>query len=414
MNRWIPFESITAVRFLREGLTQTLFIVSGIAIGVGVIVFMSAMLSSLQSNFIDRVLTSQPHIQIGPADERARPLRASTAEAPMRRVVYAPTVQQPAQRLRSVDQWQAVVRLLHARADVSNVTASVSTSALVIRGDASRSIGITGIDPPVYFRIVRIPEYLVLGVSTLTNDQIIIGTDLGTALGVTLGDKINVVAANGMIRTLTISGVFDLGNRGANERSVFVTLRTAQTLGNLPGGVTSIDITVRDLYAAETIAQSIQASTGLEADSWMKTNAQLFSTLSAQEMSFTTIRAFVALSVAFGIASVLSVSVIQRAQDIGILRAMGTTQRQILRVFLLQGALLGMAGAVIGSALGVGALRFFHETVRLTDGSELFPFAIEPGMIVAALAIATATGVLAAAFPALHAARLDPVNAIRN
>ena len=413
MNRWTPFESIAAVRFLREGLTQTLFIVSGIAIGVGVIVFMSAMLSSLQGNFVKRVLTSQPHIQIVPPDELARPLRAAVPDAIARLAVYAPTVQRSAQRLRSIDQWQSILRQLRERSDITNATATVAAPALAIRGDASRSIAITGIDPAVYFRIVRIPDYLVRGSSEIASDQIIIGTDLGRELGVTLGDKINVVAANDIPRALIISGIFDLGNKGANERSAFVALRTAQSLANLAGGVTSIDITVNDLYAAETIAQSVQASTGLEADSWLKTNSQLFSTLSAQEMSFTTIRGFVALSVAFGIASVLSVSVIQRAQDIGILRAMGTTQRQILRVFLIQGALLGFVGSVVGSALGVGALQFFHRVVRLTDGSELFPFAIEPGMIVTAVIIATVTGVLAAAIPALNAARMDPVDAIR-
>jgi lipoprotein-releasing system permease protein len=121
----------------------------------------------------------------------------------------------------------------------------------------------------------------------------------------------------------------------------------------------------------------------------------------------------VALSVAFGIASVLSVSVIQRAPDIGILRAMGTSQRQILGVFLLQGALLGLVGAMAGAAVGSGSLKLFHGVVRLTDGSELFPFAVEPALLFSAVLLATVTGVLSATVPALNAARLDPVVAIR-
>lgn len=417
MNRWTPFELIAAVRFLREGRVQTLFIVFGIAVGVGVIVFMSAMLSSLQDNFITRVLMSQPHIQIVPPDEIARPLRAngrvdSGAEA--MRVEYAATVQRPAQRLRSIDQWQTIVQRLQGRADITNATPTVSAAGLAVRGDASRSISITGVDPAVYFRIVKIPEHLVHGTTDLSSDQIIIGLQLGQDLGVTVGDKINVLAASGVVRTLSVSGIFDLGSQGANERGTYVALRTAQSLAGLAGGVTSIDITVADLFAAEAVAQAVQASTGMAADSWMKTNAQLFSTLSAQEMSFTTIEAFVGLSVAFGIASVLSVSVIQRAQDIGILRAMGTTQPQILRVFLLQGAMLGMAGSAIGALLGIGSLKIFLMTVRLTDGSALFPFTIEPSIVLLTIAIATVTGVLAAALPALNAARLDPVDAIRS
>ena len=82
MKRWLPFEWIAAVRFLLEGRLQTLFIIGGIAIGVGVIVFMSAMLSSLEANFIKRVLTSQPHIQLIAPDQIARPLRGGTGADP--------------------------------------------------------------------------------------------------------------------------------------------------------------------------------------------------------------------------------------------------------------------------------------------------------------------------------------------
>ena len=408
MTRWMPFEWIAALRFLREGRTQTLFIVSGIALGVAVIVFMSALLASLQSNFIERVLTSQPHIQIIPPDEVARPLRRSGDG-----VLQAPVVQPPTQRLRSIDQWQHIVLELSKRPDITNITPTVTAAALAVRGAATRSISMTGIEPAVYFNIVRIPDYMVLGQSTLTSEQIIIGTELAKDLGVGIGDKLNVTAANLTARPLTVSGIFDLGNKAANQRSTFVALRTAQSLANLSGGVTTIDITVADMYAAQSLAQLVSASTGMVADSWITTNAQLFSALSTQEMSFTTIEVFVALSVAFGIASVLSVSVIQRSKDIGILRAMGASQRQILRVFLLQGGLLGIVGAVIGSIMGGGGLTLFHRLVRAADGSEIFPLVLQTSIFVVAIALAAVTGVVAAALPALNAARLDPVVAIR-
>jgi lipoprotein-releasing system permease protein len=161
------------------------------------------------------------------------------------------------------------------------------------------------------------------------------------------------------------------------------------------------------------IAQEISVGTGRTADSWIKTNAQFFTAINAQKLSFGVIRLFVGLSVAFGIASVLVVSVIQRSKDIGILRAMGTSQRQILRVFLLQGALLGFLGSIVGSALGGLSFLFFHSVVRQSDGTEIFPFSIEPSLFVSALVLAVITGVAAAAVPALRAARLDPVVAMR-
>jgi lipoprotein-releasing system permease protein len=408
MNRWEPFEWITAIRFLKDGRMQTIFIVAAVAIGVAVIVFMSAMLSSLQANFLKRVLTSQPHIQLISPDEVARPLRP-----PAPGLVVTSIIQRPAQRIRSIDQWQKIRAQLSEWPDIVTVSPTVTASALAVRGDASRSISLTGIDPEVYFKIVRIPDYIVAGRARALTEDILVGTELAKDLGLTLGDKINVTAATGSSRILTIAGIFDLGNKGANMRTTFVALRTAQALSNLVGGVTSIDLTVNDIYGAETIAQAVQAATGVEADSWIKTNAQFFTAVNAQQSSNTLIRVFVGLSVAFGIASVLVVSVIQRSKDIGILRAMGTSQGQVLRVFLLQGGLLGLLGSIVGAAAGASALALWHAYMRQADGSELFPLVLEPSLFITAVLLAAATGVAAAAVPALRAAKLDPVVAIR-
>jgi lipoprotein-releasing system permease protein len=408
MNSWTPFEWTAALRFLKEGRMQTIFIVTAVSIGVAVIVFMSAMLSSLQANFIKRVLTSQPHIQLVPPDELARPLRR-----PVAGLMVAAIVQRPSQRIRSIDQWQKIRSELSSWPEIVTVSPTMTASALAVRGDASRSITLTGIEPEVYFKIVRIPDYIVAGQSRLLTDDILIGIELAKDLGVTLGDKINVTAATASSRVLTITGIFDLGNKGGNQRTTFVALRTAQALSNLVGGVTTIDLTVNDIYAADTIAQSVQSATGVEADSWIRTNAQFFTAVNAQQTSNTLIRVFVGLSVAFGIASVLVVSVIQRSKDIGILRAMGTSRGQILRVFLLQGGLLGFLGSVIGAAAGGSAVVFWHAVMRQADGSELFPLILDPSLFINAVLLATVTGIAAAAVPALSAARLDPVVAIR-
>ena len=407
MNRWLPFEWIAAVRFLREGRMQTLFIVGGIAIGVGVIVFMSAMLAGLEANFIKRVLTSQPQIQLLAPDQIARPLRGGAGE------FEDATVQRPSQRVISIDQWPKIRAQLLAMPEVSAVSPTMSGSALTVRGDASRAITLSGVEPESSFKIVRIPDYIVAGEPRLTSEDIIIGIELARDLGATIGDKLNVQAASGANRVLTISGLADFGNKGVNQRAAYVALRTAQSLLGMIGGVTTIDITVFDIYAAEQIAQRIQAANTVKADSWIKTNAQFFTAVQAQETSNTLIRSFVALSVAFGIAAVLVVSVIQRSKEIGILRAMGTSRGQILRVFLLQGGLLGFVGSLFGAAMGAGALMYWHSVARQADGSELFPLILERQLFIVTAILATLTGVLAAVAPAMSAAKLDPVVAIR-
>src|SRR5690606_20137390 len=141
----------------------------------------------------------------------------------------------------------------------------------------------------------------------------------------------------------------------------------------------------------------------------MQSNAQLMNALRSQSLSTGMISFFVAVSVAFGIASVLSISVVQRTRQIGILRAMGTRQRQMLKVFLVQGALLGLAGSTVGSLAGYGLVWVFN-----TLGPGLFEVPLSLPLVLMAVALATITGTFAAAVPARRAARLDPVVAIRH
>lgn len=407
MNQFLPFEWVASVRFLREGRMQTLFIILGITIGVGVIVFMSALLSGLQVNFLNRVLTSSSQIQLLPLDQIARPLRED------RGTIEDAVVQRPSQRIVSIDQWQTIRDRMNLLPGVVIAAPTMSGSALAVRGDASRAISLAGVEPDSYFKIIKIPDYIVSGKASLASDEILVGTDLAIYLGAHLGDKINVQTAAGNSAVFRITGLFDLGNKAANQSIVFVSLRTAQSLLGRAGAVTTIEIKISDIYAAERIAQQISSANRVKAESWMVVNAQFFTAIKAQKSSNILIKFCVGLSVAFGIAAVLVVSVIQRSKDIGILRAIGTTRGQILRIFLIQGGLLGLLGAIVGSVVGVGGLIWYHNIGRQANGDELFPLLIEPAMIIGTLVVATIVGLLSATIPALRAANLDPVEAIR-
>jgi len=406
MNSALPVEWLAATRFLREGRMQTIATLLGIGIGVGVIIFMSAALAGQQANIVRRVLSAQAHIVLVPPREEARPLRGPE-------VAEAAIVQRPLQRVRSIDQWQKIIEQVAGLPAITAVSPMASGSALAVRGEATRSVSIQGVDPERYFRIVPLPEKIVAGAARLGAEDVIVGTDLASDLGVRVGDKLRIAVASGQAATLTVSGIVDLGSKGANLRTTYVALHTSQALLGLLGGVSSVDLTVRDIYAAEQVAQQISALTGVEADSWINTNAQLYLAINAQIVANTTIRFFVGLAIAFGIAAVLIVSVVQKSKEIGILRAMGASRGQILRVFLLQGAALGLAGALIGSALGAAAIVLWGALLKNPDGTPLFPLELDPKLFIASALLATLSGLVAAYVPALRGARLDPVVAIR-
>jgi lipoprotein-releasing system permease protein len=159
MDSFLPFEWIAASRFLREGRMQTSFIILGVAIGVGVIIFMSAALAGQQANIIRRVLSSQAHIVLLPPKEVARPLRGTPQEA------QATIIQKPYQRVRSIDQWQRILEEVAHMPAVAAVSPMAAGSVLAVRGEATRAVTVMGVDAERYFRIVPLPEKIVAGVA---------------------------------------------------------------------------------------------------------------------------------------------------------------------------------------------------------------------------------------------------------
>ena len=406
MTSLLPFEWLAALRFMRDGLTQTILVVLGVALGVAVITFMSALLSGLQANIFHRTLNYQAQIVVSPPEESARGLR--NAEETATAMVRQPRTQ----RLRSVDQWQSVRDLVTSLPEVVGVAPVVSGPAMALRGNATNAVSLIGIEPSTYLSVIALADKIVAGSANVGTTGAVIGVELAHDLGAKIGDKLRVTAAD-RAEVLDIVGVFDFGNKGVNERNLYVPLRIAQSLLDLPGGVSAIEVNVADPFAAERVAQAIHDQTGMTADSWIKTNAQLFSAIAAQTLSNTFIRFFVALTASLGIASVLIVSVVQKAREIGVLRAMGTSRGQVVRIFLIEGALMGLGGSVIGSALGNVFLDFWRGIARNPDGTAMFAVSFEPVLFVYAAAGATLLGMLAAIAPARRAAYLDPAIAIR-
>ena len=397
---WLEWK--IALAFLLDNRLQTLLIMVGIAVGSAVIVFITALISGLQANVIERTLGTQAHLKIEMPDEVNRVLPAPDDAVAL--VLHSPR----AQRLRSLSNWQALRDLLDGQPGVRAVSPLATGPAIARRGQARASIALMGIDPERYQRIVPVARDLVAGRFVVEGDQVTLGSELARELGLSVGDRLRLDGGGGRERVVRVAGIFELGVRELDARYVYLDLRQAQILLDLPGGVTQIDLTVEDIFAAETVAERLARLTGMQAESWMATNGQLLNALRSQSMTTEMIRLFVGLSVAFGIASVLAVSVVQRTREIGILRAMGSPRAQVMRVFLLQGGLLGLAGSALGGLVGWALMQVFN-----VFGPRLFVAEVPPGLLLSAMAVATVTGVLAAATPARRAARYDPAVAIR-
>ncbi|CAN5558897.1 ABC transporter permease [soil metagenome] len=405
----MPFEWFVALRYMRDAKGQTALILSAVAVGVSVIVFLSALIGGLQASLIKKTLGSQPHITLRVPREEPRPLVGSTATTAISR-----SVQESPQRLRSIDQWPSVIATAERTEGVTAASPSIAGAGFAMRADAKSPIVMRGIDPERFLAILDIRSRLIAGRFELEAGDVVIGSKLASDLGVAVGDKLRVTSTEGIDDVVTVRGVFSLGNQSVDATWVLTSLRHAQALYALPGGVTTIELKVADVFAAERIAGEVAGATGLQADSWMTVNAELLAGLSAQSSSKGLIQFFVVVAVALGIASVLIVSVVQKSREIGILRAVGTPRRRILLVFLIQGGVLGFAGSIVGSGLGAVFAKLFENLARDASGAPKFPVQLGLPLFGFSVALATGVGLLSALIPARRASRMDPATAIRN
>lgn len=403
----LGFEWRVAVRFLREGRMQTLLIVVGVAAGVAVIAYISALISGLQGNTLAKTLGAQPHVSISAPEDVVTP--ALDVRAGQRAIT---DTQPRAQRLRSIANWQALVPLLEAHPGVAAVSPMVSGSGLALRGEATQAIALLGVELDRYDRIVGLRGKVVDGAARLGPGEAIIGNELARDLGVRPGDRIGVQTGT-VTDALRVTALVDLGVKDLNRRTVIVPLRAAQNMLGLPGGATSVDLGLRDVWAAQDIADELRRQLPYQVESWQESNAQLVTALNAQSVSTSLIRVVVLVVVVLGIASVLVVSVVQKRREIGILRAMGATRGQVLRLFLLQGAIVGAAGSVLGLLLARTMIFLFTHFVRGSDGLPLFAIGLPLSLALQIALLALACGVLAAVAPARRAAAMDPAQAIR-
>ena len=431
----MPFEWFVALRFLREGRMQTVLILLGVSVGVGVIIFLSALITGLQVSLIDKTLGSQAHIVVRPPEEMPRILidgrvagtDANTAGRSAaaggrdsgsglgdgRGDALSIRVEKPAQRMRSINQWPQVLHEIEQVPGVIAVSPIVAGSAFAARGEATRSVALRGIDPERFVRIIDLPRKMKSGNFRIAGTETVIGAGLANDLGVRVGDKIRIVTAEARSDVFTISGIFDLQNQEVNDRWVLISLKSAQNLLDLSGGISSIEARVSDIFTADKIAQGIARRSGLVAESWMTLNQQLLVGLRSQNSSSYMIQAFVVIAVALGIASVLVVWVVQKNREIGILRAVGTTRRQVLHIFLIQGLLLGAGGWVLGVGIGTVLSIIFASMATNPDGSPTFPVHLSPQLFLGTLVMALAVGHFSAVAPARRAAGLDPAQVIQ-
>jgi len=245
---------------------------------------------------------------------------------------------------------------------------------------------------------------------------VMLGRDLVDEAGLKLGDAVDIITPLGQTRTVTVDGIYDLKVSSLNKSWVVSNLPLVQSIFGYGSEITSLEMQVSDVFAADTVSQNITTllPDGLKAENWKDANASLLSGLNGQSISSLMIQVFVLISVVLGIASVLAISVLQKSRQLGILKAMGIKDKTASLIFLSQGFVLGTLGSVLGVSLGLGLSVAFTKFALNPDGTPIIKLFISPRFIAVSSLVAVASATLASLVPARRSSKLDPIEVIKN
>jgi lipoprotein-releasing system permease protein len=397
------FDLKVALRYLLSNRLQSALLIGGVAIAVTVFTFNAALINGLAEFQIDRVVGSSAHVTIEPATPR--PAVAPAAAGVVRLVATQPALQ----RREQIKEWRSVERIIDTLPGVTGVSYNIVGTGLVTRGEQTLPVSLKGVEPARLAAIAPINANIVEGEARLGLNDVLIGRKLANDLGIGVGQPIFITSNQGRERTLTVRGLYATGVESLDARLAYVNLDTARVMFDLPEGLTEIEIKLADIYAARAVARQLADTTGLEATAWMDKNQRLREALEGQGNSGQIIKMFTLITIVVGVASALLLTTFRRRPEIGIMRSFGISQRFVLSVFMLQGALIGIIGSLVGCFLGWG---FSTLLAGAGEGGRRLPVDPNLGQYDVALLLAAAASIAAALWPARAASRIDPVEAI--
>ncbi|MEO8759066.1 MAG: FtsX-like permease family protein [Devosia sp.] len=392
-----------AFRYLTANRGQTVLLILGVAVGVYVFVFMSALIGGLAVLLLDRTVGNISHVTIEPADRDPVSLYG-TGPGTLLAVLKS---SQQRSTLQSAAAFLPVVRAIpHVRI----VAGQVLGNGFLSKGEAIAPVSVTGVAPDDVSAISDIAASLVAGSTDLPIGTALIGQGLASKLGVSVGQTMTIKSERGIEQTLTVGGIFVLGVAGLDDAAAYLNIRAARVLFDLPEGLSRLEVKLDDLKVAPAVALDIAAATGLKATPWTAKNQQLLDGLTAQASSGNLIKGFALVTIIIGIASALLLSTYRRQSEIGIMRAMGATRRFVVFVFVIQGTLIGLIGGLLGAGLGYFSLLPFPPPAATSAAG--LPVDVNQGAYAAAILLTLLGAMLASIWPAYSASRVDPVKVI--
>ena len=405
----LPFELFLGLRYLKPKRTFvsviTLISLVGVTIGVWVLIAVIAVMSGFDRELRDKLMGMHAHVTI-------------TGDL--------------------IRNGETIVQSVLKEPHVTAASPFVMGLVLIEYNRRVATPYLKGIDPNREIQVSKLGTYMKQGSLDLAGDKVVIGQELAAQYGIFVGDKITVYSPRNLEKKgeevylpmdLTVTGIFQSGMFEYDVGLIFTSLETAQDLYGIGTAIHGVEMTTDDPFAgAQQVASDLNRKLPppLRAQTWAQMNSRLLGAIQVEKTMMFVILIFIIVVAAFGITSTLITVTVQKTKEIGVIKALGATPGKILRIFLLQGFIVGVFGVAVGVMLGLLTVRNINPISHFLSqvaGIDLFPrdiynFPQIPASLSAtdlltiagsALVICTLAGLI----PALRAARLEPVEALR-
>jgi len=318
-----------------------------------------------------------------------------------------------------IRRWQALCDDLRSKYGARAVSPCILGQCILEYGQAFSGVNLRGIRCADEQTVSSMGSRMTSGTfSFVGSNEAIIGAPLASQLGVEVGSSLKVVCPDGEAYDVRLVGTFDTGVTQFDLQTLFVPLRLAQRALGFGEGVSHVLMKIEEPLLASEVAHEIASETGLMAQSWLESNKTLLSALSMEKRVMVLVLVLTLVVAGFGIANVLTMAVYEKFRDIGILRAIGASRRMIMGIFVVQGAMVGVIGAVLGTLGGLLTGWFLGRFPIALPGSIYYvdtvpiEFHSVDFLLVAATACIVAT--VAGVIPARRAVGVQPWEAIRH
>lgn len=412
----MSYEMFIGLRYLRAKRKQTfvslitLISIAGVTVGVTALIVVIAVMNGFKEDLRDKILGVTSHVVISRFDG-------------------------------NISKYQEVRAKVEEVSGVNAATPFIYTQVMISSRKAISGAVLRGIEPKTASKVINLPKNLRAGSleeleaenkpeGMRSTPGIILGNELARNIGASRGEPVTVISPLGRLtplgrvprsQTFRVAGIFDSGMYEYDSTIAYVSLWAAQRFLGIGDRVTGIEVRVDDIYEADRVARAIgKALDGYPywSRDWMRMNKNLFSALKLEKIVMFIILTLIILVAAFNIVGTLIMVVIEKTRDIAILKSMGATRRSIMKIFLIEGAVIGLVGTLLG-LLGGYTLCTLLATYKFIElPSDVYyistlPVKMNP-LDVALIALAAIVITLAASvYPAWQASRFDPAEAIR-